>query len=104
MPDSHEDIHRLLSAAGFFCIPVSCIKHPVRPHPVGLVCVKKSSVIFFRIDHAKDAKTRLRNKSVIEWVRNGGDAFIISSLDDAVKALRSLGLDEPVTMTSGWKS
>lgn len=104
MPDDQEDIRRLLSAAGFFCIPVSCIKHQPHGHPLGLVCIKKSSVIFFRVDHSKDAKTRLKNTAAIEWVRRGGDAFVVSTLEDAVKALRSLGLDEPVMIASGWKS
>lgn len=99
-----QEIQSLLAAAGFFCVPAACFGKPRSAHPIGLICIKKSSAIFFRIDHAKDAKTRIRNKAVIGWVAHGGEAFVVSSLEDVVKALKALGLDEPVRVTSGYVS
>ena len=102
MHERGDDIHNLLSAAGFFCVPVACFGKKGFAHRIGLICIKKSSVIFFRIDHAKNAKTRIRNKAVVGWVAHGGEAFVVSSLEDVSKALKALGLDEPVRVTSGW--
>lgn len=104
MHERGEQIQTLLTATGFFCVPVACFGKKGFAHLIGFICIKNSSVIFFRIDHAKDAKTRIRNKAVIGWVTHGGEAFVVSSLEDVVKALKSLGLDEPVRVTSGYVS
>lgn len=103
-----EDIKKLLEASGFY-VRSMCIgiipgrKNPSKGIP-DYICIKRGRVIFFEV---KTEKGRIREEQetfILEWTQKGGEAYVVRSLEDVLKILKGLGLDEPLRMTSGWRS
>lgn len=103
-----EDIKKLLEASGFYVRAIVVGQVPGRKNPSkgipDYVCIKRGRVIFFEVKAPKGKVSEEQETFIMNWTQKGGEAYVVRSADDVLKVMKSLGLDEPLRVTAGWKS
>lgn len=103
-----EDVKKLLEASGFYVRSIVIgqvpgMRNPSRGIP-DLVCIKRSRTLWLELKSEKGKLRPEQEQFILEWTQKGGEAYVVRSLEDVMKILKGLGLDEPLRMTSGWRT
>lgn len=82
--DIQPDIKKALVARGWFCEKMEL---PARNGACDLLCLRRGRVALLEVKKPGEKPRPLQAEFIAEWKANGGEAYVVESVADALRHL-----------------